>query len=357
MSTFPNAGERVSQAEIEYPFAAPPQAAQVLTVADGIYWLRMPLPFALDHINLWLLEDHDGWAIVDTGLNTAEIKTLWNALLDDERFRQRITRIVITHHHPDHLGLAGWLHERTGAQITITQTEWLTAHRIYDDVDAVIKTHMLAFYAQHGLDEQRLQSMRELGNRYRLAVSPPPTVHNVMRAGEALLIGGREWQVIIGLGHTPEHACLHYRDQNVLIAGDQILPKITPNIMLSAAEPYANPLQDYLDSFDAFAELAADTLVLPSHGYPFFGLHTRIADLRRHHHERLALLVEHLAQPHSAADLLPMLFRRTLDAHHLMFAMGESLAHLAHLRASGEAVEESRNGISYFQQSARGMVA
>jgi len=347
----------VSFANTEYPFAALPQAAQALAVADGIYWLRMPLPFALDHINLWLLEDDGGWTIVDTGLNTAETKDLWNTLFDDQMFMQCVTRIVVTHHHPDHMGLAGWLHERTGAHITVTQTEWLPAHHIYNDVDAVIRENMLCFYATHGLDEQRLQTMRKLGNRYRMAVSPPPLAHNVMREGETLLIGGREWQVMIGRGHAPEHACLYCSELKVLIAGDQILPKITPNIMLTAAEPFANPLQDYLDSFDAFTPLEEDTLVLPSHGLPFVGLHGRIAHMQRHHQERLAMLIEHLAQPHSAADLLPMLFRRTLDAHHLMFAMGEGLAHLAHLRATGDAVEESRGGVIYFQQSARGMVA
>jgi len=347
----------VNSPSIEYPFAALPNAAQTMAVAEGVYWLRMPLPFALDHINLWLLEDDNGLTIVDTGLNTAEIKALWNALLDSPPLDRGVTRIVITHHHPDHIGLAGWLRERTGTQITITQTEWLTAHHYYNDVEAAIRENMLAFYAEHGLDEPRLQTMRELGNRYRQVVSPPPTAYHVMRGGEPLRIGGREWQVMIGRGHAPEHACLYCREQKLLIAGDQVLPKITPNIMLSAAEPYANPLQDYLTSFDAFAPLAADTLVLPSHGRPFLNLHARIAQLKHHHHERLAVLAEHLAMPHSAAELLPRLFRRPLDAHQLMFAMGESLAHLALLRANGEVVEENREGIRYFQQTARGMVA
>lgn len=347
----------MTSTSIDYPFATLPDAAQALAVADGVYWLRMPLPFALDHINLWLLQDDSGLAIVDTGLKTAEIKALWNTLLANPPLDGGVTRIVITHHHPDHIGLAGWLQEVTGAPVTITQTEWLTAHYHYNDINGSFRQSMLAFYAQHGLDEARLHSMRELGNRYRLGISAPPIAHRVMRAGDSLDVGGRAWQVIVGRGHAPEHACLYCSELNVLIAGDQVLPRISPNVMLSAAEPYGNPLQDYLTSFDAFGALPDDVLVLPSHGRPFVNLRARVEQLKHHHEERLAVLTEHLVQPHSAAELLPMLFSRPLDAHQLMFAMGESLAHLALLRANGEVAEENRDGVCYFQQAARGMVA
>lgn len=347
----------MSTAGIEYPVATPPAGGEAFAIADGVHWLRMPLPFALDHINLWLLEDDDGWAIVDTGLNTAEIKALWKTLLAGAQLADGVNRIVVTHYHPDHLGLAGWLHERTHAPVTITQTEWLTAQYLYNDVDAVINDHMVAFYGQHGLDAESQGQLRALGNRFRQVVYAPPVIHRVMREHETLHIGGREWRVIVGRGHAPEHACLYCEAAGVLIAGDQVLPTISPNIMLSAAQPYADPLRDYLASFDAFAALGDDTLVLPSHGLPFYGLGERIAQLKAHHRERLTLLVEQLARPHSAAQLLPTLFRRKLDAHQMMFAMGESLAHLAYLRASGEVVEEPREGITYFRHSARGMAA
>lgn len=340
---------------IEYPFPSPPAAASRTEVADDICWIRMPLPFALDHINLWLLRDDDGWCIVDTGLNTPATRTLWSQLLDG--LDDPVSGIVITHHHPDHIGLAGWLQARTGVKISITQTEWLTAHHYYNDTTSDVRKNMLDFFARHGLDETRVAAMRALGNRYRLGISPPPLAHRVLRAGDELRIGAHTWQVMVGRGHAPEHACLYCPDRQVLIAGDQVLPTITPNIMLHAAEPHANPLQDYLDSFDIFAHLAHDTLVLPSHGLPFSGLHARIADIRLHHDERLVLLAQSVADPRTATELLPVLFRRPLDAHQLMFAMGEVLAHLALLAANGDVVEQDRGAISVFQQSARGMVA
>lgn len=342
---------------IAYPYTAPPVPGDTLAVADGVYWIRMPLPFALDHINLWLLEDDGDWVIVDTGLNTAEIKTLWTSLLEGPLLANRVGALVVTHYHPDHFGLGGWLHERTGALVTITQTEWLTAQYLYNDEDGAINDHMVAFYAGHGLDQDSQRQLRAAGNRYRRVVSRPPLTHRVIRDGEVLRIGGRDWRIIVGRGHAPEHACLYCREAGLMIAGDQILPKISPNVMLTAAQPLADPLRDYLESFAAFTALEPDTLVLPTHGRPFYGLAARIAQLETHHHERLTLLLEHLAQPHSAAELLPVLFRRKMDAHHLMFAMGETLAHLAYLRTGGDIAEQHREEITYFRRTARGVAA
>lgn len=334
------ASSRTMASSIQYLWTEPPRPAEVREVAPGVYWLRMPLPFALDHINLWLLEDGEGWTIVDTGIGREEVKTLWRELLHDPMGGRAVRRIVVTHFHPDHFGLAGWLQEVTHAPLWMTRTEWLTGSFLHSDAEARAVTQQVEFFRRHGLAEERLAALHRRGNRYRALVSAPPGSYRRLVHGAALAAGGSEWQVIVGEGHAPEHACLYRKEQAVLIAGDQILPKITPNVSLPAAEPDADPLARFLDSLERFDALPEDTLVLPSHGYPFRGLHCRLAQFRAHHAARLEELEASCREPRSAADLLPVLFRRELDTHQLMFAMGESLSHLRHLEAAGRLERE-----------------
>ena len=320
---------------MRYAFDGAPETAAGLEVAPGVYWLRMPLPFALDHINLWLLEDGDAWVIVDTGVASDEIRNAWQEIFSGLMGGRRVSRIVSTHFHPDHFGLAGWLTEMLGAPLFMTRTEWLTGSLLYGDVDGSVSRAQVALFARHGLDRERLAALENRGNSYRRLLSPPPARFNRIAAGQALTIGGSDWEVLIGRGHAPEHACLYCADKGVLISGDQVLPRISPNVSLSALEPESNPLREFLDSLSGLAALPADTLVLPSHDFPFYGLRERIADLRRHHDGRLSRLASFCESPRTAADTLPVLFRRELDTHQTLFAMGESLSHLAFLEAEG----------------------
>lgn len=325
------AAHRAPPPGLDYVWTTPPDPATVCEVATGVLWIRMPLPFALDHINLWLLEDTDGWTIVDTGICRDEVKELWRSLFSGVMATRRVRRLIATHFHPDHLGLAGWLHEEVEAPLWMTRTEWLMGTMLYHDVDGRIAARQVDFYRSHGLDQRWLDALSAGGNRYRLHISPPPPSFHRLSDGDVMKVGGRDWRVIVGMGHAPEHACLYCAELSLLIAGDQILPRITPNVALSAAEPDANPLGLFLDSLTRIRRLPSDTLVLPSHGYPFRGLHERIDQMSRHHHQRLDALLVACEEPRSAADLLSVLFKRELDAHQIMFAMGESLSHLAYL--------------------------
>jgi glyoxylase-like metal-dependent hydrolase (beta-lactamase superfamily II) len=339
---------------IVFPFGdaktdAPP-AGGTREVAPGVHWIRMPLPFALDHINLWLLEDGDGLVIVDCGLALDSSKDFWRQILgghgagpDAGQGARRIHRLVVTHFHPDHIGLAGWLAEWLDAELWITRTEWLMARMLYLDTAASNHEHHARFYRMHGMPQGAAEKMFTGGNTYRARVTEPPVLHRRLQAGDTIAIGGRAWQIIVGTGHAPEHACLYSDELRVLISGDQILPKITPNISVWASEPDANPLDDYLGSLDQFRALPADTLVLPSHNLPFRGLHRRLDELRHHHDERLDRLRNAPVPPGgmSAADAVPILFRRELDTHQFGFAMGEALAHLAYLEGSAEMRAES----------------
>jgi glyoxylase-like metal-dependent hydrolase (beta-lactamase superfamily II) len=319
-------------AALSFPHAAPPASGAVARVAPGIQWLRMPLPFALDHINLWLLEERDGWVIVDSGLNTEETRRHWEEIIAHALGGKPVTRLVVTHFHPDHMGLAGWLTEKLAVPLWCTETEWLFARMLCLDDTQDFVTNALDFYRRTGTDEATRASFAGRGNPYRERVSPVPHRFHRLSNGATMQIGAHDWRVIVGRGHAPEHACLYCSDLDVLIAGDQVLPKISPNVSVWPQEPDADPLALYLASLETIKrEVPASALVLPSHGLPFRGLHIRIDQLAEHHDARLAELEAACAEPRTCAEIVPVLFRRKLDAHQLGFAIGETLAHLHYL--------------------------
>ncbi len=318
---------------VNYAFDQPPKTAAVVEVAPGVLWLRMPLPFALDHINLWLLQDGDGFTIIDTGIARNEVKSAWKALFSGLMSNRPVKRVVSTHFHPDHFGLAGWLTDVLNAPLWMTRSEWLTGSMLYADRDGRISNAQVALFKQHGLDDVRLEALARRGNAYRRVLSTPPASYRRIGDGDRIIIDGCAWTIIIGRGHAPEHACLYCADKGVLISGDQVLPKISPNVSLSATEPSADPLSEYLESLDRLMALPQEVLVLPSHDFPFFGLHARIEALKLHHAQRLDALADYCRTTRTAAETLELLFRRKLDAHQIMFAMGESLSHLVHLES------------------------
>ena len=256
---------------------------ETLELAPGVHWLRMPLPFALDHINLWLLEDGDQWVIVDTGYPSAKTKTAWETILKE----RNVSRIIVTHFHPDHVGLAGWLETYCDAPVLMTSKEFQTARLLVEMSDSAFVKDMEAFFLRHGLDDERLEVLMSEGNSYATSVWELPKTYQCIAKGEQIVIGDHSWRIVIGEGHAPEQAALYCDALKVLIAGDMILPEITPNISTEFFDPDANPLKDYLQSLDNFEDLPNQTLVLPSHRLPFQGLKTRIAQLRAHHEERL----------------------------------------------------------------------
>ena len=319
--------------EPHYPDRETPAPGQRKCIAPGVWWVRMPLPFALDHINLWLIESADDYTIVDTGLASNLVRDIWTHLLKE--LDKPVGRIVVTHFHPDHLGLAGWLQERTGAPVFMSSGEFLTSHLIWDQQAGHGIPDMLAFFRLHGLDEARCKALDERGNAYRKGVPVLPREYHRLHHGDTLPIPGQRWVVREGRGHSPEHVALHNADTGVLISGDMLLPRITTNITVFAVTPDADSLQWYLDSLDPWRALPDDTLVLPSHGLPFTGARGRIDVIEAHHAERLETLLAACAQPATACDVLPALFPRELDAHQTMFAMGEAIAHLNRLVETG----------------------
>ncbi|HEY5719607.1 MAG TPA: MBL fold metallo-hydrolase [Gammaproteobacteria bacterium] len=337
---------------LDYPLPGLPEPGGALEVAPGLFWLRMPLPFALDHINLWLLRDGDGWTVVDTGYALEQTCALWEQLLAEVVAPAPVRRIIVTHFHPDHVGLAAWLAERCAAPVWMTAGEFLMAQWVFNDGGIGDFPIQDRFFRSHGLPPARLAPLTSRGNPYRRGVPALPHHYRRLQEGDRVRIGERSWQVITGFGHSPEHAALYCAEERLLISGDQVLPKITTNIGVWHTEPEDDPLGRYLRSLRRYEPLAADTLVLPSHGRVFRGLHARLAALHRHHEQRLDEVLAACSAPLTAADLLGVLFRRELDLHQLRFAMGEAIAHLHHLWHAGRLLREvAADGVHRFHRA------
>src|SRR5207248_8524876 len=266
----------------------------------------------------------------------AETKELWERIFAERLAGRPVTRVIVTHYHPDHIGLADWLTRRWQTLLWITEKEWLSA-RVMSHGAQDFAPLRRGFALRVGLDDTAAELFSERENSYRRGVPSVPASFRRLADGMAIEIGGREWRVIIGEGHAPELACLYCTETGVLISGDQILPRISPNISVQTHEPDGDPLARYLASLDKLRRaLPPDTLVLPSHNLPFRGVHTRIDELAAHHRERCAEVITACARPHSAAELLPIMFRRKLDPHQTAFALGEALAHVHYLIAQDE---------------------
>ncbi len=329
------------ESQLAYPLGdSLPAVGTVLALAEGVHWLRMPLPFALDHINLWLLADGAQetacWSAVDCGVANDVTRAAWKQIFAGPMAGLPLRRVVATHCHPDHVGLSDWLCSRFGAPFWATTGEYGFARMMSAALPGVDGTAAIPHFERHGLVDPALrEKMGERRNYYPSLVPAVPHAYTRMQDDQQIRIGRHDWRVITGFGHSPEHAALYCAELNLLISGDMVLPRISTNVSVFAVEPEGNPLQLYLDSLGKFSDLPADTLVLPSHGRPFRGLHTRIGQLRDHHSARLAEVMQACRTPMSAVDIVPLMFRRPLDAHQLSFALGEALAHLHKLWFDG----------------------
>ena len=357
-----------NEAELHYPLGERvPAAGETIDIAPGVRWLRMALPFALDHINLWLLRDRqdgvDGWTLVDCGISNDATRAAWERIFTERLDGLPVLRVIVTHMHPDHIGLAHWLTERWRCRMWSSATDFHAARVASHSTTGFGGERSAAFFASHGLtDPEAIAKVRARSNYYAGMVPDVPTTYRRLMDDMTLDIGGHAWRCIAGYGHAPEHIALHApnihgtpeaplapapqggapelgaaRRSGLLISGDMVLPRISTNVSVFDLEPESDPLSLFLTSLKRYDTLPADTLVLPSHGKPFTGLHARTRQLQQHHDDRLAeVMAECSAKPCHAADLLPVLFKRKLDLHQTTFALGESLAHLHALWHGGK---------------------
>ncbi len=330
-----------------------PASGELTRIADGICWARIPMPGSLGHINSWLLDDADGWAVVDTGMQLKTCSDAWKALFAGALSGSKLTRIICTHMHPDHIGLAGWLAKKFEADVWMTRGEWLTARMLIADARDEVPEEAIITQRGAGWGDDVLEETRSKGwGRFGRMVFPMPAGYRRLKDGDRLELGPNVWKIVVGSGHSPEHACLFNEMSGVLVSGDQVLPKISSNVSVNISEPMADPLGEWLESIDKLLDvLPDDLLVCPAHGEPFKGLHVRLKALRDEHLSRLDVLTVHLAQPRRVIDCFSQLFNREIGAEHRELATGEALAHLRRLELEGRAHRETRDGVWWFHAS------
>ena len=344
---------RIGSNNLAYPFDARPEPAKKVCVAPGVYWLRMPLPISLNHINLWLLEDGDGWTIIDTGMSTDETRSLWEEVLANELRGKPVNYIIGTHMHLDHIGLAGWLTKKCGVDLWMSRSEYLSCRVFSAEMKEAPSADTVRFYKEAGFQEAELSVFHSRFAARSGFMMPMPGAYRQINDREQIPIGNYVWTVMVGTGHSPEHACLFCEDLNVLIAGDQILPRITPNVSVRPDQPTSNPLREWLTSCEKFKrEIGEDVLILPSHGDPFYGAPARIQTIINEHVASLDRLYEHCAQPQRILDVFPALFKGAVEDHNLVIGTCEALAHLNYLLEDEQiVVYADDNGVKRFQQS------
>jgi len=336
---------------IRYPLAERPEAGATLEVASGVRWLRLPLPFQLNHINVWLLRDGPGWALVDTGIFTNTTREIWHGVLEHSLEGLPLTRILVTHLHPDHVGCAGWLARKFDVELWMSRDEYLLCRVLVADTGKPAPPEGTRFYRAAGFEPHSLDRYQEHFGAFGRVVSPMPESYRRLHDGMSLRIGEHSWEVIVGRGHSPEHACLLCRELNLLISGDQILPSISSNVSVYPTEPAANPLRFWFESIEKLhAMLPPDVLVLPAHGKPFHGAHARLSQLRLEHDSGLASLRQLCRQPRRAVDVFPALFKSAITERNLIMATGEAISHLNFLVERREvSVSADHNGVNWYR--------
>jgi len=345
-----------SNARLRYPCATPPAPGVPTLIAPGVHWLRLPLPVSLGAINVWLLADGAGTTLVDTGIHDEQTVALWRALLEGALRDRPLTRIIATHLHPDHVGMAGWLSRHCACRLWMTRLEYLHCRMQASDSSRPAPEETLGFYQRAGWDEQALERYRTRFGGFGRMLSALPDSYRRIEDGEQLDIDGHRWQVLVGAGHSPEHACLYDAQRKLLISGDQVLPRISSNVSVQPTEPDADPMSEWLDSLSKLRRCVPDdVLVLPAHNKPFYGLHARIEQLQADADDALERLRGGLDQPRRVVDLFALLFRATVrseDSTRYTLATGEALACLNYLLRRGEiSVSLDGHGVAWYQRA------
>jgi glyoxylase-like metal-dependent hydrolase (beta-lactamase superfamily II) len=341
---------------LTYPLPVP-EVGSLTTVAPGVHWIRLALPYKLDHINVWALEQDDGWTLVDTGIRTEDTVATWRQLTSRPPLDRPLRRVIATHMHPDHVGMAGWLTRQYGVELWISRLEYLSCRTLMSDTAREAPADAVKFCRRAGWSEQAIESYRARFGNFGRHIHALPDSFRRIRDGDRIRIGAHEWEVVTGYGHSPEHSCLYCRELGLFISGDQVLPKISSNVSVHPMEPQANPMAEWYESMRRIrAQVPADVLVMPAHNECFRGLHDRITQQLEGQDAALDALRELLSTPRRVVDTFATLFRRPVresDGMQLGLATGEATACLNYLLARGEAEVKVVDGVAWYERSGR----
>lgn len=340
--------------ELVYPFESGPVSGDLIEVANNVFWLQMPLPMSLNHINLYMIRDDDGWTIIDTGIRGQETRDIWLEIFAKKLDNLPVKQIICTHMHPDHTGQAGFIHQHFEAPLLMSYGEYYQARVMMSQIQGGGNHwQSSAHYARNGIDPEFLEEMGKTRSNFAPEPEDHPFPGSFIRLmdEQTITLGGAEWRIVTGTGHSPEHVCLYCPQRRVLISGDQVLPIITSNVSVHPTEPHANPMSGWLASHEKLKNLLPnDILVLPAHNLPFYGLHERLDELTEHHEERMLIIEEACQQPQKGVDLLPALFNRELEGVTKLMALGECVAHI-HCLMSRHRIEQTFDGSHYWYKS------
>jgi glyoxylase-like metal-dependent hydrolase (beta-lactamase superfamily II) len=347
-------GHKSPAEALRYPWETPPGPDQVIEVTSGVLWVRLKLPFRLNHVNIYLLADGDGWTMIDSGFGNEESIAAWTALFEGPLQHVKITRLIVTHSHPDHVGLAGWIVERFNCQLFMSQVEYLQSVYHQNRGTEERRNAQRLFFRRHGMDEGLTDKLLGRGQDYLKRVSILPPSYRRISHGDEISIGTRRFKVITGGGHSLDQVMLYCATDKLFLSADQVLSKISPNVSVWAVEPDQNSLGEYLASLASLTTtLPYDVLVLPGHGVPFYGLKTRIKQLADHHEERCGLIADACREiPQTSKELVPVVFHKhALDVHQMGFAAGELIAHVNYMLVEGRLTAEEADGVLRFRSA------
>ncbi|MDR0266971.1 MAG: MBL fold metallo-hydrolase [Paenibacillus sp.] len=306
---------------------------------NGIIQVKISMSFPLRWVNSYVLRESEGVTIIDPGPHTPDNEEEWKqAFAELGMAFSDIRQIVLTHHHPDHLGCSGWLQQLSGCKVWMSERSFQETLLMWGP-GSTIQTDLLKLFSSQGMPEEWTDQLETHMNGFLAQITPKPEVSFILK-GQKFAMGGREWLPIETAGHAPGHVSFYHEESGIILCGDAVLPQISPNVsLMPGSDP--EPLQSFMQGLQKLKKFEVST-AYPGHRSSFQHFDDRLETLLLHHEERLAKLEQLIASgPASGFELCISLFSSKLGIHQMRFAMCETLAHTRELERRGRITSQS----------------